>query len=166
MKKKQVTIITLLSAIFVGVLLVVYNKTESNNASVDDYKYKREQLLSFFERQTIRTIQAPETLSELIGQKDFVLDNFSIYFVNSSCSFCIGELLSNMALLEATSLNEKLFIATNDTMTLSYYMSESLRHLNNKIIATSKADSDSIEKLNGRIYKIRNNKTIDMELLT
>jgi hypothetical protein len=157
--KKRVIIIALLLAIFAGVLLVIYNKKVS---TIDDYKYKSEQLLSFFERKTIRIIKEPATLSELIAQKDFVIDDFSIYFVNSSCSFCIGELLSNLALLETTTLNEKLFIATNDTIALSYYLSESLMHLDNRIIVTSKEDSDSIAKLNGLIYKIRNKKTIDM----
>ena len=66
-----------------------------------------------------------------------------------------------MALLEDVFYNENLLIATNDTMTLSYYINEILVD-NIKMIPISKEDNDSISKYNGCLFKIKDNKTIDM----
>lgn len=159
MNKRLLSILTILSVIVVLLLYFHCNKRkESTNNAINELK--KEQLISFIERKTSRKIQEPATLYEL-NKEGNSNSNYMVLFINSSCSFCIGQLLSKMALLEDVFYNENLLIATNDTMSLSFYFNETIVD-NIKMIPISNKDNDSISNYNGCLFKIKDNKTIDM----
>lgn len=52
------------------------------------------------------------------------VENGVVYFANTGCSACIGQLISLIDNIAKTSDNTTIYIATQDTITLQYYISK------------------------------------------